>query len=231
VDAAWGSAWYRRTVLTVPENLRQFAVLLGRGGAGAGRGLTTDATAGLARTAAVTIGPADGAADGVLINGAAFDQLSATGRRVVLTHELVHVATRATGSRYAPTWLEEGFADYVAYQGSGLSAQQVAGDALDAVRANRMPTELPGTDDFNAASGAAAAAYGESWVAVGLIAEHFDPGSARVRGMKAFYQQAAGSSGGRDAAVDQALARIGLGGTEAFIPVWQARLTHLADTE
>jgi hypothetical protein len=231
VDAAWGNSWARRTVLTVPENLQQLAVLLGRGGTGGpGTAHGTGATAGLDRTAAVTIGPDDAAADDVLINGAAFDELTATGRRVVLTHELVHVATRATGSRYAPTWLEEGYADYVAYRGTGLSAQQVAGDALDAVRAGKLPDQLPSTDDFNAAGSQAASAYGLSWVAVGLIANHFDAGAARVRGIRAFYQQVAAKPGAGDAAVDATLTRIGLHGTAGFIPIWRARLARLAGT-
>ena len=224
VDGAWGRTWPRRTVLTVPNTLSQLAVLLGR----------SDDTAGLERTAAVTVGPAAGAADAVLINGAAFDELSAVGRRVVLTHELVHVATRATGSRSAPTWLSEGYADYVAYAGTGLSAQEVAGEALAAVQAGRLPTGLPAADDFNAATDQAAAAYGFAWVAVGLIAAKADnadqadqtkPGVARLR---AFYQQAAAPGAGA-AGLDAALASVGQGGTAAFVRVWQARLRQLAE--
>jgi hypothetical protein len=243
VDTAWGRSWPRRTVLTVPADLDQLAVLLGRtdgsaggspeGSAGGSAGGTTkgsaggssDATAdtaGLARTAAVTIGPSGAAADGVLINGTAFDDLSAIGRRVVLTHELVHVATRATGSASAPTWLTEGYADHVAYASTGLSAEQVAGDALAAVRAGRVPTGLPAPDDFNAAGDQAAAAYGQSWVAVGVIAGKAGT-SARL---KAFYQQAGAT--GSEADLAAALTALGLGGTTGFVPLWQARLRTLA---
>lgn len=239
VDGAWGRSWPRRTVLTVPGTLTQLAVLLGRttdasdgtggtgsggagaGGTGAGGGSGAVDTAGLAETAAVTIGPADGAASGVLINGAAFDELSATGRRVVLTHELVHVATRATGSASAPVWLAEGYADHVAYAGSGLSARQVAGEALDAVRAGRVPGVLPAPDDFDAAGDGAATAYGLSWVAVGVIAGR--AGSAPK--LKAFYQRAAAPGTG---SLGAALAGVGLGGTPALVGVWQARLRQLA---
>jgi hypothetical protein len=229
VDAAWGRSWARRTVITVPNTVRQLAVLLGQVGAGrTGSAHGTDSTVGLERTAAVTIGPADAPADGVLINGVAFDQLSAVGRRVVVTHELVHVATRATGSRSAPTWLEEGFADYVAYRDSGLPAKQIAGDALAAVRAGRIPTRLPSTDDFNAAGDQASAAYGQAWVAVQLIAAKAGSGAR----MKAFYQQAAEGTGTsaaiRGPIVDAALARIGLHDTAAFVTIWQSRLRQLA---
>jgi hypothetical protein len=202
-------------VLTVPATLRQLAVLLGRR-----NGRQTD---GLSGTAAVTIGPADGAADGVLVNGAAFDQLSTLGRRVVLTHEFVHVAARATGSRFAPTWLSEGFADYVAYRGTGLTTAQVAGAAIDAVRAGHVPSRLPRQGDFDAASAGAETAYDESWVAVGLIA-------ARAAGdgeMKRFYQRAAASDDD-PGALDAALAAAGLRDVRSFTAVWQARLRQIA---
>jgi hypothetical protein len=218
-------------VLTVPADLSQLAILLGRvpptpigtgGSTGTGTGGTAStegsaATAGLEQTAAVTIGPSAGAADGVLVNGTAFDSLSPVGRRVVLTHELVHVATRAAGAGSVPTWLAEGYADHVAYAGTGLTAQQVAGDALAGIRAGRIPAELPGPEDFNAAGDGAPAAYGQSWVAAGLIAE-----KAGDR-MREFYLQAGGSAG-----LDPALAAIGLGGTEGFLRLWQARLRDLA---
>jgi hypothetical protein len=159
----------------------------------------------------------------VLINGAAFDRLSSLGRRVILTHELVHVATRATGSRSAPTWLEEGFADYVAYQHTQLSAEQIAGDALAGVRAGRMPAQLPATNDFNAAGDEAAAAYGLSWIAVQVIAEK----AAGTGRMKDFYRTAAVRNGG-SAAVDRAFAALGWPQLTDFLPDWQSQLARLA---
>jgi hypothetical protein len=235
VDAAWGTTWTRRTVLTVPATLNQLAILLGRGAAGSDNSSGSKTakagpdTAGLDRTAAVTIGRADAPADEVLINGTAFDDLRALGRRVVLTHELVHVATRATGSRSAPTWLEEGYADYVAYADTGLSAGQVAGAALAQVRKDGVPHGLPSANDFNAAGDNAEAAYGEAWLAAQLIASK----AGGAHRMKAFYQRAAVGSAAetskaRAGAVNAALAQVGLAGTAAFVRLWQARLRKLA---
>jgi hypothetical protein len=151
--------------------------------------------------------------------------LSAVGRRVVVTHELVHVATRATGSRSAPTWLAEGYADHIGYVGTGLTERQVASEALDAVRVDGVPTALPSADDFNAAGDHPAAAYGFAWVAAGLIAEKAgDPQRMRV-----FYQQAAAPGAG-PGHLDAALAGIGLGGTSSFVKIWQARLRQLTRT-
>jgi hypothetical protein len=218
VDRAWGRTWHRVTVLTVPDTLTQLAVLLGRSSPPTGT-----ATAGLEKTAAVTVGPTAGPADTVLINGAAFEELSPVGRRVVLTHELVHVATRATGSRSAPTWLAEGYADYVAYAGTGLLPRQVAGEALDAVHAGEMPSALPEPDDFNAASDHAAVAYGLAWVAATLVADK----AGDAQRMQAFYQQAAAPGAGPEQ-LDTALTTVGLGGTASFVKIWQARLRQLA---
>lgn len=221
VDDIWGTAWARRTVLTVPGSLSQLAVLLGRDG-------TSSAPSGLERTAALTVGPAAGPADEVLVNGEAFDKLSRLGRRVVLTHELVHVATRSTGSRSAPTWLSEGFADHVAYAGTGLTPEQVAGEALAAVRAGRLPAALPSATDFDAAGPQAAVAYGGAWVAVEVIAD-------RVRGpagLRDFYRLAGaapvpGTIDG-DANLQAALAFAHLADISQLVDAWQARLVDLA---
>jgi hypothetical protein len=205
VDQIWGAGWARRTLLVVPADTKALATLLG-----SPRGSGLDATA------AVTTGPADGAADGVLINADAFEQLSGLGRRVVVTHELVHVAVRATGARYAPTWLSEGLADHVAYAGTGLGAGQVAAGAVEQTRRAGPPARLPGDDAFDASTSGAEAAYDESWVAVGIIAQHTD--------LKRFYERAAA----RNAQLDRVLKQAGLGGVRAFIRLWQAELRRLA---
>ncbi len=100
VDAIWGSTWAdgagQQTRLVVAGDIQALAGLLKR-----------ENTDGLAKTAAVTVGPKHSPADAVYINGPAFVELSDLGREVVLTHELVHVASRATGDWDAPTWLEE----------------------------------------------------------------------------------------------------------------------------
>lgn len=223
VDAAWGTAWPRRTVLCVPASVGQLAVLLGRASStDPGSGPAGDAT-GLERTAAVTVGPGDGPADQVVLNGEAFTALSSLGRRVVLTHELVHVATRATGSRSAPTWLAEGYADHVAYAGSGLTPQQVAGEALAAVRAGRLPAALPDPADFDATGGAAEEAYGGSWVAVGVIADRV----GGTRGLRTFYREAAEPGAGA-AGLQRAIAGAGLRDRAALVRAWRARLSALA---
>ena len=59
------------------------------------------------------------------------------GRDVVLTHELAHVAVRATVPGAPATWLAEGYADHVGYARAGLSDQRLLAPLLAEVRAGR----------------------------------------------------------------------------------------------
>jgi len=200
VDQAWGTAWRtgtgRRTRVVIATDVPALAALLNR-----------DSTAGLADVAAVTVGPVGAPAQAVYVNGVAFTGLSELGRQVVLTHELVHVATRATGDGDAPTWLEEGYADHVAYLDSGLAPDQIAGEALAAV----LPTRLPSTADFDASGNAAAVAYGRAWAAVELVAERLP----KAAGLRRFYRTAAQHG------VSAALRSAGFSRRSAFVAAWR----------
>ncbi|MBT0771025.1 hypothetical protein KIH74_18950 [Kineosporia sp. J2-2] len=206
VDEAWGTQWAqgtaRRTHLAVAAGTADLAGLLGH-----------DDTTGLADTAAVTAGPRRAPADAVYVNGPAFESLTELGREVVLTHELVHVATRATGDFDAPTWLEEGYADYVAYRGTGLDPDQVAGEALNA----SLPGELPTTDDFDGSG--ADVAYGRSWIAVTVLARRLGSDTE----LMSFYRRAAASG------VEQALAQAGFGDLATFVKAWREEISTLRD--
>jgi hypothetical protein len=131
---------------------------------------------GLAQIAAVTTGAVDGGVsrgDRVVINPAAFGTLGSLGRRVVLSHEMTHVATRATTVRPVPIWLSEGFADYVAYDATPVPTAIVASDVLDDVRDGEGPRRLPEDPDFDAGEGDIAAAYEGAWLACRMVAERY----------------------------------------------------------
>src|SRR4029077_20228361 len=76
----------------------------------------------------------------IAINPHNWPTLSSLGHRIVLTHELTHVATRADTNACMPTWLVEGFADYVAYQQSSLPVRIIASELGVDVHAGRVPT-------------------------------------------------------------------------------------------
>jgi hypothetical protein len=134
--------------------------------------------------------------DHVIIEPEGFGRLSEVGRRVVLAHELTHVATEAATSGNMPTWLVEGFADYVGYLDSGLPPRVAAAELAEEVRAGVLPQELPGREAFKAGSARLPQVYEEAWLACRYIAERFgaerlvalyraardgDPGTAMAR--------------------------------------------------
>ncbi|GAA2024096.1 hypothetical protein GCM10009756_12900 [Pseudokineococcus marinus] len=166
VDAVWGTAWPRTTVVVVPDDADQLVRLLGR-----------EDAAGLDQVAALTTGAdrssgapgAAGAVDRVVVNPAALDVLGELGREVVLTHETTHVAVRAGAAADPPPWLSEGFAELVAYEGAGLGPDVAAADLLAEVRAGRGPVALPSAADFDPAVGTVAPAYSAAWLAVRTV--------------------------------------------------------------
>jgi hypothetical protein len=195
VDAVWGPGTDGAVVVLVPGTQQQLAAVLGRG-----------TTSGLDQIAAVTNGELTrdataigGVADRVVLNPAPFGRLSPLGRRVVLTHELTHVATRAVSRVTLPLWVEEGFANYVAYRGSGLSRSLVAADVLPLVRAGTAEDHLPEAAAFDPADGAIAPAYADAWLAFDLMA-----GEGTRRPVE-FYRLAAGLSGEAGTSADRTL--------------------------
>jgi hypothetical protein len=108
-----------------------------------------------------------------VVNPSAWRTLGSLGRRVVLAHEITHLATRAITVDDVPIWLSEGFADYVAYQAVDVPTNVVAGDVLSDVRKGKAPKNLPEDADFDAARGDIAAAYEGAWLACRMIAERY----------------------------------------------------------
>jgi hypothetical protein len=124
------------------------------------------------RIAAVTT-TADGSARTtapvhIFVNARVFDPLGPRGSQVVMSHEATHVATGAALSAM-PTWLLEGFADYVALDHAGIPVEVAASQTLARVRADGAPAHLPGSADFDAQHRGLGAAYESAWLACRLL--------------------------------------------------------------
>ncbi|MFD3536774.1 hypothetical protein [Streptomyces sp. NPDC058664] len=212
VGDAWDGTWAGRIVVLVPASVEAMGRLLG-GPAASYRGI-----------AAVTTGEVGGGpsapADRVIVNPEAYAVLGAFGRQLVLTHEATHVATRVQTTRATPVWLSEGFADWVAYRGTGRTAAQAAPELRRAVRAGELPAGLPEDAEFgfDGDAEALARAYEGGWLACELIADRW--GEEKLA---AFYR-AVGAHPGREGAVEKALQEV-LGTTpEDFTTDWRAYL-------
>ncbi len=174
-----------------------------------------DAIAGVTTTAD---GSTDrGAPVRVYLNPEVFSDLRPAGAQVVTSHEAVHVAT---GSSFTavPTWLLEGFADYVALDDAGVPVEVAAAQALERIRADGPPDRLPTPADLDPTASGLGATYELAWLACRFLGERY--GTAQL---VRFYDEVA--SGTSAAAAFRQV----LGTSQAdFVRAWQADLRRLA---
>lgn len=149
-------------------------------GSGAGLDETLGADpgtyAGIAAVTAPAGDPSD--TDGpvhVFVNPDVADQLRRVGAQVVMSHELVHVATDAVRNPVEP-WLLEGFADYVALRDTRLPDRVTLGRAIKAARRDGVPEALPTAQAFDTRSRDLQARYEEAWLACRIVAERLGEG-------------------------------------------------------
>ncbi|MFF3123907.1 hypothetical protein ACFVRD_16505 [Streptomyces sp. NPDC057908] len=212
VSDAWPERWAGRVVVLVPHTMEDMADLLGSPAANY-RGIA-------AVTTAQTGGPDRAPADRVIVNPQAYGMLGTFGQRIVLTHEITHVATRTRTSAATPTWLSEGFADWAAYRAEDRTAAQAAPELAGAVLRGDLPAELPTGEDFGFAGDPArlARAYEGAWLACELIADHWGE-----KKLFAFYRAVGGHSG-RDGAVEQAMHEVLSTTPQDFTARWREYL-------
>lgn len=218
VTSVWGDGWSKSAVLLVPATQHELGQVVQDYG-------DLDRIAAVA-TAEVQIGTGlpDPVGDRIGINPANWPKLSALGQRIVLTHELTHVATRAVTSASTPTWLAEGFADYVGYLGSGVPTGFVAQELGAAVRAGDVPRRLPRTAEFGGASKQLSQAYEGAWLACRLIAQRWGQ-----RALVRLYATVGRSSLSPEAAVESAMRRLLHLSEASFVQQWRGFLRSELD--
>ena len=160
VTAFWGTGWARSVVVLVPSTQAELGSIVG----------TTRDLSQIAALATAEVGGSSGAVgDRVAINPATFSTLGALGRRVVMTHEITHVATRSMTTANSPTWLVEGIADYVGFKGTTTSVRFDAAELGRRVDSGWLPTALPAAGDFARAGTMLPLQYEQSWLACKFI--------------------------------------------------------------
>ena len=115
---------------------------------------------------------APGAPVRVFVNPDVFGRLKDRGAQVVMSHETTHVATDATFASI-PTWLLEGFADFVALDGAGVPVDLAARQILDRIRKEGLPPGLPSTGDLDPQANGLGATYEEAWLACRFLAQEY----------------------------------------------------------
>jgi hypothetical protein len=153
----------------------------------------------------------------VFVNPDVFGRLEPQGAQVVMSHEAVHVATRAAMSDL-PLWLLEGFADYVALRDVDLPLSTTAGQVIKQVRREGPPTHLPGPAEFDTTTTQLGAAYESAWLACRLL--------ARTGGERALVRLYRMVDGGRELTASlRATFGLTLGG---LTRAWRRSLSDLA---
>ena len=178
---------------------------------------------------ATTEGPTgpDGTATGdrVVLDPAAFGRLTPSGRDVVLTHELAHVAVRADVPGRPAMWLAEGYADHVGYQRADVATRRLVAPLVGAIRSGNGPRQLPRSADLGPSTGDLEVPYLAAWQAVELLSD--EHGEAALRRLVA-----AGASTGSDAdaeaATDRALSTVLGTSRDELTDAWLTRLGRLA---
>jgi hypothetical protein len=215
VTSIWGSAWSRKVVVLVPSSQQELTRIVG--GTADYSQIAAVATAELSSGLLGATGYHP-VGDRVVVNPTNFLRLGSLGRRVVLTHEVTHVATRAATGPAAPAWLVEGLADYIGYLGVGVPYSVSAQELHDAVRQGHLPVALPSERDFDGGNQDLAQVYEQAWTAVSLIAETYGR-SELLR----FYR-AVGRAEPSSTAVDQAFTSVLGTDVASFTAAWRLDL-------
>jgi hypothetical protein len=157
-------SWRGRLVVEVPRDPQQLARVLGsQGGSYGGIAAVTTTVDGTVRPEAPVH---------VFVNPKVFDPLGPRGSQIVMSHEATHVATGAATSTM-PTWLLEGFADFVALDHVDLPVSVTASQILGRVRKSGPPARLPGAKEFDPENQALGASYEAAWLACRLLGETY----------------------------------------------------------
>ena len=213
VDRVWHRQWARRVVVLVPATEHELGVVVG----------DTGDLSHIAAVASAEVESAPGrpnpVGDRIGINPANWPKLSPLGRQIVLTHELTHVATRAYTGASAPSWLVEGFADYVGYLGSGVPASVAAQELAADVRDGHTPNALPSDAQFDGSSRRLAQAYEGAWMACRLIVARWGQ-----RALDRFYAVVGTSQDTPSVAVAGAMQKVLHTTVPGFVAAWRSYL-------
>ncbi|WP_148614626.1 hypothetical protein [Nocardioides rubriscoriae] len=158
----------------------------------------------------------NGAPIHIFVNPDVFGGLGRAGREVVLAHEATHVATDAPSSQ-GPTWLTEGFADYVALRETRLPLTKTAAQVAAQVRADGPPSALPSAAEFDTRGPHLGAVYEAAWLVCVSLAER-----GGTADLAAFYADVSDGT-----PLDRALRRDFDWSRADLVRAWRTRLRQL----
>ncbi|WP_258908102.1 hypothetical protein [Actinokineospora sp. UTMC 2448] len=215
VADVWGADWSGKVALILPDSPAEMRALVGPDFPV--ESVVAVATADRVDTAAnLAVGQR------VVLSPVGARALSVASLKVVLRHEITHVAARGRTVDGSPMWLLEGFADYVGYRDSGLTLAQGAPDLAALVRDTGAPPGLPDDRSFRARDKELDLAYQQAWSIARFLAERFGE-----RELVELYRSVAGAGPVSAAETDSLLlAAVGLD-RAALLDEWRGHLKEV----
>ncbi|MPZ85427.1 MAG: hypothetical protein GEV28_35590 [Actinophytocola sp.] len=166
VSEIWPTSWSERVVLMLPDSPGEMRALVGPN-------FPVESVVAVAVADRVDNATRTVAGQRVVLSPNGVRALSIPSLRVVLRHEITHLAARADTVDGSPTWLLEGFADYVGYRDSGVTLEEGAPDLARRVRYDGPPTSLPEDRAFRSNGSELDQAYQQSWSLARYIADRY----------------------------------------------------------
>ena len=166
VSELWPTTWSQRVALMLPDTPGEMRALVGPD-------FPVESVVAVAVADRVDNKTRTVAGQRVVLSPSGVRALSIASLRVVLRHEITHLAARADTVDGSPTWLLEGFADYVGYRDSGVTLAEGAPDLAKRVRQDGPPTALPEDRAFRSRGPELDLAYQQSWSLARYIADRY----------------------------------------------------------
>lgn len=168
VSARVGTAWGERTVVILPSDDDELQRILDSPTVPYEFAAVADA-----ESTALAEDATGGSFAGtrVVINPANFNP-SSSFNRLLIRHELTHVAMVERSGPLTPKWLAEGIAEWVAHAGSDLPTTTLAAPLAALVEEEGVPGYLPLDSDFGLI-GEAGVGYASGWLLCRYIADRW----------------------------------------------------------
>jgi hypothetical protein len=170
VSALWPTPWSRRVALLLPDSPGEMRALVGPD-------FPVESVVAVAVADRVDNKTRTVAGQRVVLSPNGVRGLSIASLRIVLRHEITHLAARADTVDGSPTWLLEGFADWVGYRDSGVTLAEGAPDLAKQVREDGPPAGLPEDRAFRSGGADLDLAYQQSWSLARYVAETHGEGT------------------------------------------------------
>jgi hypothetical protein len=166
VSDVWGRAWPQQVVVLLPDTADEMRALVGPN-------FPVDAVVAVSVADQVDTEKNTAAGQRVVMSPTTAAGLSVAALRIVLRHEITHIAARGSTVDGSPMWLLEGFADYVGYRESGIPLAQSAPDLAAQMTVRGPPDRLPADESFRSQGNTLDLAYQQSLSVARFVADRY----------------------------------------------------------